>query len=138
MPEPIDITKLPIKDIREYWPPGTDKESKLRQTLKVLEQEAETFKNEALASFWKDGRKPYIPQWMKIFLVNRFQMEGLLTGMIKATNIPTGARLYDIRPYRHDDILDVWGMWMVHPSFREYRSGDCVEAEPIQVEPIKE
>jgi hypothetical protein len=111
--------------------------SKLADTLELLDRKAEEWLEEARASFWKDADKPYIPKWMRIYLVNNFQLEGILHGKIWPTNIPEGAKVYNIKHWYSDQTDDVFAMWMVHPDFPRYQSGYCVEAIPLQFEEVR-
>ena len=106
--------------------------SNLEQTLRLLEEDRDRWLDEARASFWKDGRIPYIPKWLKIVLMTNFQLEGIIHGEIIPTNIPKGTKIYDVRMWKRDEVGDTLAIWMVHPEFPEYHQGDHVYTEHLQ------
>ena len=87
---------------------------------------------EMMKRFWQDGQVIKQPQWLQIFTATKEQIADVFAGRSKVTNIPKDAWLYDIRPWEHTQVLDVYAFWMVHPSFSEYRSGNCAPAYPMQ------
>lgn len=91
----------------------------------------EQWMKEQYASFWQDGEVVRQPQNVQIFLATKEQIADVFAGKIKATNIPKGAWLYDIRCWESSQIMDTYAFWMVHPDFPEYRSGTCAPAYPM-------
>lgn len=136
----IDITKLPIIRYEEYHPPTTawQGQEKIKiepesEAVAEVNRRMEKWMEEQRQSFWRDAQMPYVPKWLKIFLVNSSQMEDILHGRARPTNIPEGSKLYDIRCFESTQIANVWGLWMVHPDFPEYISGSCVPSEYVDV-----
>lgn len=135
----VDITKLPIIEKREYWPPterwqGQKKiviepESEaVAEVNRKMEQWMQEQYSQIMASFWKDGEVVSQPKHMRIYLCNSDRIADILLGRKTPNNIPHNAVLYDIRPWEHSHVFNTFAFWMTHPEFGEYRSGDHVEA----------
>lgn len=104
------------------------------EAVAEINRRMEKWMEEQYASFWRDGEVVKTPKNLQIFLATKEQLEDILLGRKKTTNIPEDAWLYDIRGWERTDVLDSYAFWMVHPSFPEYRSGTCAPAYPMLFE----
>lgn len=73
-----------------------------------------------------------------IYLLYPNQLQGLMSGKARITNLPEGAKLYKVVPYRPDDCDNTIAVWFTHPEFEEVPWGNLVRIEYLHWEDIKE
>lgn len=67
-----------------------------------------------------------------IYLIHPHQLHGLLTGKVKATNLPEGFKIYKVVCWQQDQCDGSIAVWATHPSFDEASWGSLVETKYIR------
>lgn len=71
---------------------------------------------------------------LAIYLINKYQLQGLMTGKTKITNLPEEAEIYKIMIWKPDECDNIMAVWISHPEFRETYPGDLVEIRYLHFE----